>query len=92
LAARASATVETFAHHEMPRAFSRPTKSGGAGLLLATWAVAFVQAHQTLRQSGDTEEAKAAFLAIVDPGSFGLSRNDRHALHLCNHIQLETSV
>ena len=43
-----------------------------AGLLLATWTVALIQAHQTFRQSRDTEEAKAAFLAIVDKGTIGL--------------------
>jgi AcrR family transcriptional regulator len=43
-----------------------------AGLLLATWTVAFIQAHRTFRQSRDAEEAKAAFLAIVDKGTIGL--------------------
>ena len=43
-----------------------------AGLLLATWTVAFIQAHRTFRQSQDTNEAKAAFVAIVDKGSIGL--------------------
>ena len=43
-----------------------------AGLLLATWTVAFIQAHRTFRESRDAEEAKAAFLAIVDKGTLGL--------------------
>jgi len=43
-----------------------------AGLLMATWTVALIQAHQTFRQSRDTEEAKAAFLAMVDKGTIGL--------------------
>ena len=43
-----------------------------AGLLLATWAVAFTQAHQTFRQSRDTAKANAAFLAIVDKGTKGV--------------------
>ncbi len=43
-----------------------------AGLLLATWTVAFILAHRTFRQSRDAEEAKAAFLAIVDKGTLGL--------------------
>jgi AcrR family transcriptional regulator len=43
-----------------------------AGLLLATWTVGFIQAHRTFRQKRDAEEAKAAFLAIVDKGSIGL--------------------
>lgn len=43
-----------------------------ANLLLATWTVAFLQAHRTFRQTQDTEEAKAAFLALVDKGTIGL--------------------
>jgi AcrR family transcriptional regulator len=43
-----------------------------AGLLLATWTVAFVQAHQTFRETQETEEAKASFLAVVDKGAIGL--------------------
>ena len=43
-----------------------------ASLLLATWTVAFIQAHRTFRQSSDTEAAKAVFLAIVDRGTVGL--------------------
>jgi AcrR family transcriptional regulator len=43
-----------------------------AGLLLATWTVAFIQAHRTFRQTRNTEQAKIAFLAIVDKGSIGL--------------------
>jgi hypothetical protein len=34
--------------------------------------VAFVQAHQTFRQSGDKGKANAVFLAIVDQGTIGL--------------------
>ncbi len=43
-----------------------------AGLLLATWTVAFLEAHRTFRQSRDTEKAEATFLAIVDKGAIGL--------------------
>jgi len=43
-----------------------------AGLLLATWSVAFMQAQRMFRQSGDAERAKAVFLALVDKGSIGL--------------------
>ena len=43
-----------------------------ADLLLATWTVAFIQAHQTFRRRRDAEEAKAVFLAIVDKGTIGL--------------------
>ena len=43
-----------------------------AGLLLATWTVALIQAHRTFRKYRDTEAAKAAFLAIVDKGTIGV--------------------
>lgn len=43
-----------------------------AGVLLATWTVAFIEAHRTFREKRDAEEAKAAFLAIVDKGTIGL--------------------
>ena len=49
-----------------------PDAQLAAGLLLATWTVAFIQAHRTFRQSRDSEEAKAAFLALVDQGTIGL--------------------
>jgi AcrR family transcriptional regulator len=43
-----------------------------AALLLATWSVAYTQAHQTFRQTRDMEQASAVFLALVDKGSIGL--------------------
>lgn len=43
-----------------------------ANLLLATWTVALIQAHQSFRQKQDAAEAKAVFLAIVDKGSVGI--------------------
>jgi AcrR family transcriptional regulator len=49
-----------------------PVAHLAAGMLLATWTVAFIQAHRTFRQSRDAEKAKAAFLAIVDQGTIGL--------------------
>jgi AcrR family transcriptional regulator len=49
-----------------------PDAQLAAGLLLATWTVAFLQAHQTFRRGRDPEEAKVAFLAIVDRGTVGL--------------------
>jgi AcrR family transcriptional regulator len=49
-----------------------PVAQLAAGLLLATWTVALIQAHQTFRQRRAAEEAKAAFLAIVDKGTIGL--------------------
>jgi AcrR family transcriptional regulator len=43
-----------------------------AGLLLATWTVAFIQGHRTFRQTQNAEEARAVFLAVVDKGTIGL--------------------
>jgi AcrR family transcriptional regulator len=43
-----------------------------AALLLATWTAAFIQAHRTFRQTRDTKQAKAAFLALIDQGTVGL--------------------
>jgi AcrR family transcriptional regulator len=44
-----------------------------ASMLLATWTVAFIEAHQTFREKRNTEEANAVFLAIVDKGTIGLN-------------------
>ena len=49
-----------------------PDAQLAAELLLATWTVAFIQAHRTFRLRRDAEAAKAVFLAIVDRGSVGL--------------------
>lgn len=49
-----------------------PDAQLAANLLLASWTVAFIQAHRTFRQSGDTPLAQAAFLAVVDKGAKGL--------------------
>ncbi|WP_088347526.1 MULTISPECIES: TetR/AcrR family transcriptional regulator [Rhodomicrobium] len=43
-----------------------------AGLLLATWTVAFIQGHRTYRECRDSEAAQAAFLALVDKGTIGV--------------------
>ncbi|UDL95809.1 TetR/AcrR family transcriptional regulator [Lichenihabitans sp. PAMC28606] len=43
-----------------------------ADLLLATWSVAFLQAHRIFRETKRAEDAKSAFLTIVDRGSAGL--------------------
>ncbi|MBS7809761.1 TetR/AcrR family transcriptional regulator [Roseococcus pinisoli] len=43
-----------------------------AGLLLATWSVAFLQAHRIFRQKRSSAEAKTAFLALIDKGSLGI--------------------
>jgi len=50
-----------------------PAAHLAANLLLATWSVAFIQAHRAFRQTQDAEAAKALFLAIVDKGTLGLN-------------------
>jgi hypothetical protein len=34
--------------------------------------VAFIEAHRTFRQTRNTEQAKAALLALIDKGTIGL--------------------
>jgi hypothetical protein len=54
------------------RAPDDPAAQLAAGLLLATWSVAFLQAHGSFGRRRDIEEAKATFLAFVDKGTLGL--------------------
>ena len=49
-----------------------PAAHLAASLLLATWTVAFIQAHQTFRKRRDTQAANVAFLAVIDQGTIGL--------------------
>ena len=68
-----TARCRSGAHLESERpAPGDPDAHLAAGLLLATWSVAFIQAHRTFRQSRDAEKAKAVFLALVDQGTIGL--------------------
>lgn len=43
-----------------------------AALLLASWAVAFIEAHNVFRQTRDSEAAKTVFLALIDKGGGAL--------------------
>ena len=43
-----------------------------AGLQVATWTVAFLQAQRIFRESGDSRSAQGTFLALVDQGAVGL--------------------
>ncbi len=43
-----------------------------SALLLATWTVAFIEAHQVFRQKASTAVAQATFLATVDRGTIGV--------------------
>lgn len=49
-----------------------PSAKLAAAMLLASWSVAFIEAHRTFRQGRDTVKAKAVFLALVDQGSLGV--------------------
>ena len=51
---------------------SDPAATLAASMLLAIWAVAFMHAHHTYRQTQDTHAANAAFLTIVDQGTVGV--------------------
>jgi hypothetical protein len=41
-------------------------------LLLATWTVAFIEAHKAFRQGRQKKKAEAVFLDVVDQGMAGL--------------------
>lgn len=49
-----------------------PAAHLAAGMLLSIWSVAFIEAHKTFRRNHNPEEAKAAFLALVDQGTIGI--------------------
>ena len=49
-----------------------PKAKLASAMLLATWSVAFIEAHRSFRHHGDTEKAKALFLGLVDMGTFGV--------------------
>jgi hypothetical protein len=79
LKARARAIRDEIAHvvtvalsECVGREHTDPSAALAAGLLLATWTVAFLQAHRAYRQNHNEKEAQATFLDIVDNGTFGL--------------------
>jgi len=43
-----------------------------AGLVVASWTVALIQAHQTYRLGQDVQQAQAMFLSMIDKGSLGV--------------------
>ncbi|TCS05226.1 TetR family transcriptional regulator [Rhizobium sp. BK418] len=49
-----------------------PKAKLAAAMLLASWSVAFIEAHRSFRQGRDAEKAKSVFLALVDRGSLGV--------------------
>jgi AcrR family transcriptional regulator len=44
-----------------------------AGLLMASWTVAFIQAHRTFHETRDAGQSTAIFLAIIDKGARGVT-------------------
>lgn len=65
--------LATFIAGEIARAGGSAADDPGlqltAGLVSATWAVAFSTAHRLYRERGDEREAVAVFLALIDRGS-----------------------
>ena len=49
-----------------------PVASLAASLLVATWTVAFIEAHRIFQQQRDVVKANQAFLALIDRGSRGV--------------------
>jgi AcrR family transcriptional regulator len=49
-----------------------PAATLAATLLVATWEVAFLEAHRIFRRGQDVKKANKAFLAIVDQGTRGV--------------------
>ena len=43
-----------------------------AGLVVASWTVALIQAHQAYRLGQDVKQAQAMFLSMIDKGSIGV--------------------
>ncbi|MFM2085890.1 MAG: hypothetical protein RLZZ237_759, partial [Pseudomonadota bacterium] len=43
-----------------------------AGLVVASWTVALIQAHQAYRLGQDVQQAQATFLSMIDKGSLGV--------------------
>ncbi len=50
-----------------------PDAQLAAALLLATWRVAFLQAHRTFRRTRDIGRANGAFLGVIDRGASGVA-------------------
>jgi AcrR family transcriptional regulator len=49
-----------------------PVASLAASLLVATWAVALIEAHRVFQQDHDVRKANAAFLDLIDRGTDGV--------------------
>jgi AcrR family transcriptional regulator len=79
LKARARAIRDEYAHvvtlalaESAGRDPNDPLARLAGDLLLATWSVAFIEAHRTYRRTRVAKEAKAVFLTLIDRGSIGV--------------------
>ena len=55
------------------QALDDPMAHLAAQLLVTSWAVAFIQAHHTVRQTADAAAAERTFLTLVDQDSAGVN-------------------
>ena len=55
------------------RSLPDPVASLAASLLVATWAVAFIEAHRVFQRDHDVEKANTAFLDLINRGTKGVS-------------------
>jgi AcrR family transcriptional regulator len=56
----------------MKRRLPDPVACLAASLLVATWAVALVEAHRVFQQDHDVEKANSVFLGLIDRGTKGV--------------------
>lgn len=54
------------------RVSSDPIAGLAASLLVATWTVAFMEAHRLFQQNQEKDKANACFLALIDRGTKGV--------------------
>ncbi|MTJ80258.1 MAG: TetR family transcriptional regulator [Telmatospirillum sp.] len=69
LAEVAAAALAESAGRQVPDSDARLA----ASLLLATWTVAFVEAHRVFRQTQNADAANAGFLGLIDKGTAGIA-------------------
>jgi AcrR family transcriptional regulator len=63
--------LATFLANEAGRPADDVEACLAAGLITATWSIAFVRAHAELSATGDVETAKRMFLGLIDAGVSG---------------------
>jgi AcrR family transcriptional regulator len=65
-------TVTVALAQSVDRPLPDPVASLGACLLVATWTVAYLEAHRAFQQDQDVDEANKAFLGLIDRGTKGV--------------------